>query len=513
MVREFSEEKRQEIFRMLDEIDQREWKSFMEWCGSRAEEFGDWPDKLAVNAYTRYVDEYHEKVLEINEMTRQQVNTVFENVAEIDARYAARMRECQEKIKEQIAIVRTMTEFMDSMADGKPNMALITKGSVDESVDSLKVKNKNKLEAEINYANTATEENLNVISIDIDCYEIRDSLSLATYGIEDCMNTINELFKNGFVSEEDYRSICILAKEEISNPNSTRGKIEEYFNHVITTVYIYNCLQVLAGETRTITPEECCKVNEIFRYCNITDRNSIACLLICCAGESLGLTKTLEDFVPGNGYEYDERGAGYIQVTFKDIQRACLRYIYDMYGIEETIADQMGYAEEVAEYPWAASAWYWANYLVVDGKQPLNSYVMERLDDNGGELTLGIVLTAECFVHGNVDSEKNNCNGYTIDDALHVIARYDSLRLDNENGGWYVCQNENNNKDYRLCISIETMEYFKNNGDEEISALNIPSEWEVSEYLEFTAPYNWDTFADNYDKLDEAKLLDFDLNP
>ncbi len=133
MVREFSEEKRQEIFRMLDEIDNREWKSFMEWCGSSAEEFGNWPDKLAVSAYTRYVDKYHERVLETNEITRNRVNTVFENVAEIDTRYAGRMRECQEKIKEQIAMVRTMTEFMESMTDGKPNMALLNKGSVNEN--------------------------------------------------------------------------------------------------------------------------------------------------------------------------------------------------------------------------------------------------------------------------------------------------------------------------------------------------------------------------------------------
>ncbi|MDE6744016.1 MAG: CHAP domain-containing protein, partial [Lachnospiraceae bacterium] len=113
--------------------DNREWKSFMEWCGSSAEEFGDWPDKLAVSAYTRYVDKYHERVLEINEMTRNRVNTVFENVAEIDTRYAGRMRECQEKIKEQIATVNTMTEFMVSMTDGNPNMVLITKGSVNET--------------------------------------------------------------------------------------------------------------------------------------------------------------------------------------------------------------------------------------------------------------------------------------------------------------------------------------------------------------------------------------------
>ncbi len=142
MVREFSEEKRQEIFRMLDEIDNREWKSFMEWCGSSAEEFGDWPDKLSVSAYTRYVDEYHQKVLELNEMTRQRVNTVFENVAEIDTRYAARMRECQKKIKEQIAIVHTMTEFMQSMTDGNPNMALITKGNENENCLSTEIKNK-----------------------------------------------------------------------------------------------------------------------------------------------------------------------------------------------------------------------------------------------------------------------------------------------------------------------------------------------------------------------------------
>ncbi len=138
MVREFSEEKRQEIFRLLDEIDNREWKSFMEWCGSSAEEFGNWPDKLAVSAYTMYVDEYHKKVLETNEMTRNRVNTVFENVAEIDTRYAGRMKECQVKIKEQIAMVNTMTEFMQSMTDGNFNMALLSKGSVNENGEEAK---------------------------------------------------------------------------------------------------------------------------------------------------------------------------------------------------------------------------------------------------------------------------------------------------------------------------------------------------------------------------------------
>lgn len=48
MIRDFSEEKKEEIFKKLDEIDMKEWKPFMEWCGSRAEEFGDWPEKLGM---------------------------------------------------------------------------------------------------------------------------------------------------------------------------------------------------------------------------------------------------------------------------------------------------------------------------------------------------------------------------------------------------------------------------------------------------------------------------------
>lgn len=146
----------------------------------------------------------------------------------------------------------------------------------------------------------------------------------------------------------------------------------------------------------------------------------------------------------------------------------------------------------------------------VDGGQPLNIYVMKRLDDNGGKLTLGIVLTAECFVHGDVDPKKNICGDYTMDDALHVIARYDSLRLEKDNGGWYVFQDENNNKDCTLYIPAEMLE-IKENEDGTLAS-DIPSVWNASEYLEFTAPYNWNKFDEYYNKLQEAGLIDFDLN-
>ncbi len=488
MVREFSEEKRQEIFRLLDEIDNREWKSFMEWCGSSAEEFGDWPDKLAVSAYTKYVDKYHERVLETNEMTRNRVNTVFENVAEINTRYAGHMKECQAKVKEQIAMVRTMTEFMDSMSDGKPNMALLTNGSMNNV--SPKVKD------------------MRDKTININCYNIWNTLFGENCELEDCMKSIEKLHDLGFVSEEEYRNICELAEEK-DNPNSVIDELRKCFNHVVTTVYIYNCLQVLAN--RTFSPEECCKANEIFRLFGITDRNSIANFLICCAGESGGFIYTQEIYKVGRKYPRVARGAGYIQVTGKKTQQDCLQYIYDLYGINDEIDEnQLGYSDKVAEYPWEASAWYWTQYTQTkDGC--LNNYNVERCGENGGRLILGIVLTTESFVNSKVSTD-NEDGGYTMNDALALIVKYDSLRLNDNNGGWFVAQYENNNEDYRLNISAETIEYFKNNEDNEISASDIPSEWDTSVYLQFSAPNNWRDFEEYYNALQKAGLIDFDLN-
>lgn len=313
----------------------------------------------------------------------------------------------------------------------------------------------------------------------------------------------------GFVSEEEYRDICKLAEDEKSNPNSISNEMQEYFNHVVTTVYIYNCLQVLAN--RTFTPEECCEANEIFRLFGITDRNSIANFLICCAGESGGFKYTQEIYKVGRKYPKAARGAGYIQVTGKDTQQDCLQYIYDLYGINDEIDEnQLGYSDEVAKYPWEASAWYWTQYTQTkDGC--LNNYDVERCRENGGRLILGIVLTTESFVNSKVSTD-NEDGGYTMNDALAVIVKYDSLRLNDEkdNGGWYVFENETDNEDCTLYISAETLEYFKN--EQEIFASDIPSEWDTSVYLQFSAPNNWCAFEEYYNALQKAGLIDFDLN-
>lgn len=86
MIRDFSTEKKEELYRALDVIDIQEWKSFREWCGGRKGEFGVWADKLGISSYTRQIDNYQNRILDTNNSTRNQIDVIFENVVETDRR-------------------------------------------------------------------------------------------------------------------------------------------------------------------------------------------------------------------------------------------------------------------------------------------------------------------------------------------------------------------------------------------------------------------------------------------
>ena len=117
MVRDFSREKREELYKALDTMDEREWKPFLEWCGGRAEEFGEWAERLGISSHMRQVDNFQDRILEVNDSARNQIEAVFEGVAEMDRRYAETFRGHVETVKGQIKRVQVMLQAMQS-ADG-----------------------------------------------------------------------------------------------------------------------------------------------------------------------------------------------------------------------------------------------------------------------------------------------------------------------------------------------------------------------------------------------------------
>ncbi len=128
MVRDFSKAKKEELYRALELIDDREWKPFMAWCGGRTVEFGEWADRLGISTYTRQVDNYQNMVLELNDSTRNQMDITFEGVAETDRRYAQIFQGHAETVREQIRRVQTMLQVMQSANRNGTDIRTITCG-------------------------------------------------------------------------------------------------------------------------------------------------------------------------------------------------------------------------------------------------------------------------------------------------------------------------------------------------------------------------------------------------
>ncbi len=114
MIRDFTQAKREEIKKALESIDGGEWKTFMEWCGGRAAGFGDWADRLGISSYTRQIDDYQNRIREINDDVRRQMDIAFEGAAEADRGYAGIFRRHAETVREQIRTVQTMLQVMQS---------------------------------------------------------------------------------------------------------------------------------------------------------------------------------------------------------------------------------------------------------------------------------------------------------------------------------------------------------------------------------------------------------------
>lgn len=105
-------------------------------------------------------------------------------------------------------------------------------------------------------------------------------------------------------------------------------------------------------------------------------------------------------------YKFEERGVGYIQITFKDNQLECLEYLKSHNYYDGDIDENAsGYVEELREMPWEASAWRWAVKKQTSDGLSLNDYVTDRSDQNGDQLTKGIFLASESFINGVVKDE------------------------------------------------------------------------------------------------------------
>ncbi len=136
-------------------------------------------------------------------------------------------------------------------------------------------------------------------------------------------------------------------------------------------------------------------------------------------------------------------------MTGFETQNQAYNYLLSAGYIDEK-DDDGSYVDELAQNPWAVSAWYWANnpkvQIADESYIPLNDYVMNVRSEDTFVFTVGLPYVCECFVNG-IDTPG-------IDDRHHYIARGDM--------NWYVDSDNNLVVDTEKYATIDRFDELKN---------------------------------------------------
>lgn len=451
MIRDFSEEKKEELYRNLDVIDNKEWKPFMIWCGGRAGEFGVWADKLGISSYTKQIDNYQNRVLDINDSTRNQIDVIFENVAETDRRYAEILREYAETVKEQIARIQVMTEVMESINnsggnDGDGNGTAYTIGEI---IQQFLKSITSKFDF-MDFLNGKTS-NINVDA----CIEELDKMysegHLSDRKYQYFKNMI-KMISSGHIPGAEIEKIRIQMKREYENVLQENEMLDAYITEDVLKELGWDIDQ--AQENLGNDFIERLRINMM--KANITNEDSIKLFLITISQESGGGRAILEEgneeyFEGMSSYTINTRGAGLIQVTGSS-QHDLLNYLIEHTSDEteidnlnkfldgytdldkkcdnSAIVDNMNVAEYIAaNYSVESSVWYWSYYeerITIQGKEISINECIERYDGETNFETL--LIATQCVVNGSEFGPRGL--GRLFDPENNVIVTEDSVILE-----------------------------------------------------------------------------------
>jgi hypothetical protein len=145
-----------------------------------------------------------------------------------------------------------------------------------------------------------------------------------------------------------------------------------------------------------VSATELTLVNKVLSDYGITDMRSIRLFFATCAHESRFGANALEllnldGTVAGVGYGVNDRGAGYIQLTGRDLHLLFL----DSDKIKDRFIDTNTAQHIATNYPWQAAAWYWSSReaKTIVGHS-INDYVVRHGD------SLGVYLITQHYVGG-----------------------------------------------------------------------------------------------------------------
>jgi predicted chitinase len=171
---------------------------------------------------------------------------------------------------------------------------------------------------------------------------------------------------------------------------SDEGKNEKEVNKYVTAAQLKDFGWIKTSDQEVIA------LNATLGKYGITSQESIALFLATCGHESgkgsNSLEKLNKDGTTVGEYKKNERGAGYIQITWKDTHKKFLKTVNDSFDGEDTAT----YISD--NYPWEAAGWFWSS-------KEAKSTAAGSLNDYTGKYgsSKGVFLVTQYLVNGWAD--------------------------------------------------------------------------------------------------------------
>ena len=93
MIRDFSEDRKEKLKKQIDEINSETLCWLTDGLGDLGTRFSRWIGILDINNYMDNISAYHKKMLDMNDMTKKEIDQIFEEVYSVDSEFKKKFGE------------------------------------------------------------------------------------------------------------------------------------------------------------------------------------------------------------------------------------------------------------------------------------------------------------------------------------------------------------------------------------------------------------------------------------
>lgn len=133
MKRDFTEESRQRLLGLVNQVESEKNTNFTDWIGDRWYDFQEWLGILHIVHYLDDLNSYHKKIIDKNNATEKKINSIFDAVKAVDLEYSSTIENDKTQADTIVRQVRELS-FTIKPSSNKFNvdqMKTLTKYSTD----------------------------------------------------------------------------------------------------------------------------------------------------------------------------------------------------------------------------------------------------------------------------------------------------------------------------------------------------------------------------------------------